>query len=294
MKQLFTFAALSCTMVAVAQPRVVRTAIVKMQTEITFPENFGGPGGGGPPGGGDGGNTVIMGGPGGMESSSTLYYTPDHSKLESTSDFGNNIVISDRKEKKTTTLIEAMGKKTGFYSTEEDEAVMRNRMDSIRNARRDSLQKLGIPIAAPAAPEIVYSDETKKIAGYTCKKAVIKTRDRQGAVNESTVWYCPEFKMGEGFSFTGGRGGFMGGPMMGGLNGLDKIEGFPMEYSMSRNNGMKMHMTVTKVQLDAAIDDKTFEVPKGYELKSMKDMQGRDGRMMIRIGGPGGPGGPNN
>jgi hypothetical protein len=289
MKPYLTIAILLLTGWASAQPRVVKSAIVKMQTEITFPENFGGPGGGGPPGGGDGGNVVIMGGPGGMESSSTLYYTPDRTKLESTSDFGNNIVISDRKEKKTTTLIEAMGKKTGFYSTEEDEAAMRNRMDSARNARRDSLQKLGLPIAAPSTPEILYSEETKQIAGYTCKKAVIRTKDRQGAVNESTVWYCPEFKMGEGFSFGGGRGGMMGGPMMGGLNGLDKIEGFPMEYSMSRSNGMKMHMTVTKVQLDAAIDDKTFEVPKGYELKSMKDMQGRDGRMMFRIGGPGGP-----
>jgi hypothetical protein len=295
MKHLLSVAALLLTGSAIAQPRVVKSAIVKMQTEITFPENFGGPGGGGPPGGGDGGgNTVIMGGPGGMEANSTLYYTVDRSKLESTSDFGNNIVISDRKEKKTTTLIEAMGKKTGFYSTEEDEAAMRNRMDSARNARRDSLQKMGLPIAAPAKPEIVYTEETKKIAGYTCKKALIRTKDRQGTVNESTVWYCPEFKMGEGFSFGGGRGGFMGGPMMGGMNGLENIDGFPMEYSMSRNNGMKMHMTVSKVQLDAAIDDKTFEVPKGFELKSMKDMQGRDGRMMIRIGGPGSPGGPNN
>ena len=83
----------------------------------------------------------------------------------------------------------------------------------------------------------------------------------------------------------------MGG-MMGGGQGMDKIDGFVMEYGFARTNGMKVHMTVSKVQLDASIDDKTFEVPKGFDIKNIKDMQGRDGRMMFRIGSPGG--GPNN
>jgi hypothetical protein len=60
-----------------------------------------------------------------------------------------------------------------------------------------------------------------------------------------------------------------------------------MEYQMERNNGMKMHMTVTKVQLDAVIDDKTFEIPKGYDIKPLKEMQGGDGRMIMRMGGGG-------
>ena len=294
MKQLLTLTSLVLALGAFAQPKVVKSAIIKMQSEITFPENFspGGPGGGGPPGGGDGGgNTIVMGGPGGMENSSTMYYTADRSKLESTSDFGNTTVITDRKEHKTTTLIEAMGRKTGFFSTEEDEAAMRARMDSMRASRRDSLEKLGLNFAPPAGPEIVYSEETKKIAGYTCKKAIIKNKDRQGKVNETTVWYTPEFKMGEGYMIGGRGGGFIGG-MMGGGQGMDKIEGFVMEYAFARTNGMKVHMTVSKVQLDASIDDKAFEIPKGFDIKNVKDMQGRDGRMMFRIGG--GPGGPNN
>ena len=294
MKQTFTLIALILGLCTSAQPRVVKSAIVKMQSEITFPENFspGGPGGGGPPGGGDGGgNVIMMGGPGGMENSSTMYYTIDRSKLESTSDFGNNTIIMDRKEHKTTTLIEAMGRKTGFFSTDEDEAAMRARMDSMRAARRDSLGKMGLNIAPPAGPEIAYSEETKKIAGYNCKKAVIRNKDRQGGVTENTVWYTPEFKMGEGYMIGGRGGGFMGG-MIGGAQGLDKIDGFVMEYAFARPNGMKVHMTVSKVQLDASIDDKTFEVPKGFDIKNIKDMQGRDGRMMFRIGSPGG--GPNN
>jgi hypothetical protein len=32
-------------------------------------------------------------------------------------------------------------------------------------------------------------------------------------------------------------------------------------------------MTVAKVQLDANIDDKVFEIPKGFDLKPITDMQ---------------------
>jgi hypothetical protein len=262
-----------------AQVKVVDKAIIKMKTEITFPENMGG----NSPGEGD--RVMMMGGAGGMEANTTMYYRGDMSKVESTSDFGNNIIITDKKNKKTTTLTEAMGRKFGFYSTEEDEKAMRSRMDSSRNARRDSLEKAGIPVSKPAKPEVEYINETKKIAGYTCKKAILKSKNQRGEVNSTIVWYCPDFKMADGFSLGGGAG--RGMMAMAGVNGLDQIEGFPMEYQMERNNGMKMHMTVTKVQLDAVIEDKVFEIPKGYDIKPMSEMQGGDGRMIMRMGNGG-------
>ena len=268
-----------------AQPRRVEKAIVQMKTEMQFPENFGGGPGGGP--GGEGGERVmIMGGPGGMESSMTAYYRGDFTKIESKSDFGNNTVIIDHGQKKTTTLIEAMGRKTGFYSTEADEEAMRARGDSMRKARRDSLQQAGVPIGAPRKPDIEYLDETKKIAGYTCKKALVKTRDQRGETNVTIVWYCPDFTVSGGMMGRGGGGGFMRGGMgMMGMNGLEDLPGFPMEIQMERNNGMKVHTVVTSVKLDASIDDKVFAIPKGYDIKPLKDMQGRDGRVMMRIGG---------
>jgi hypothetical protein len=57
-----------------------------------------------------------------------------------------------------------------------------------------------------------------------------------------------------------------------------------MEIQMERSNGMKVHTVVTSVKLDASIEDKVFEIPKGYDLKPMKDMQGGDGRVMFRMG----------
>ena len=287
MKQIFSISAcLLLATAAFAQPKVVEKAIVKVKTEIIFPENFsgGGPGGGGGSRGGGGGD---MGGftmPREMETNSTMYYTPNYMRVESLTDFGNNIVITDRVNKKTTTLIEAMGRKTGFVSTDAEAEAQRARMDSMRNLRRDSLAALGISFKENK-PELIYSDETKKVSGITCKKVTLKSIGQNGQVSENVIWYNPDFKIAAtSTAASANPGGFGGGSgrmsMMGGsIPGLDLINGFPMEYEMVRGNGFKMHMTVLKVQPDAQIDDKTFEVPKGFDIKPM----GQGGDMMRTI-----------
>lgn len=273
---------------SVAQQKIVDRAIVRSKTEITFPQN---------PnrqadGDGDGG-----GFPAGMESKNTVFFTKDFVKTFNETDFGNNTVIIDKQNKKTTTIIEAMGRKTGYYSTEADEAEMRKkmqqRMDSMRQARGGQNNQNN---TTPLEVEIVKTEETKKIAGQTCKKAILKTKSRQGEVSEITVWYTPDFKMAEGYPASGnagigggGRGfsgGFGGGNRMGlgGLAGLDKIEGFVMGYEMSRPNGFAMIMEVTKIELNTEIPAKTFEVPKGVELKPASEMQNM---FMARPGRPG-------
>jgi outer membrane lipoprotein-sorting protein len=267
--------------ISTAQPKVIDRAIVKAKTEITFPDNFGN-------------STTITNDNGGgsftmprdMETTSTMFYTPDFMKIESLSDFGNNIVITDRKNKKTTTLIEAMGRKTGFFSTDAEAEDQKARMDSIRNLRKDSLATLGITFS-DNKPELVYVDEVKKISGVECKKVIIKSRGQNGAITENTIWYDPQFKLATGSTASSASGGFGGGrgmmSMGGGIAGLDQIEGFPMEYEMVRGNGFKLHMTVLSVKVDATIEDKVFEIPKGFEIKPMGSMPGREGlRVMFR------------
>lgn len=282
MRKLPFFLLLGLTLQASAQ-RVVNKAIVKMNTQITFPESWGG---GGPGGGGGDDNAMRM--PRDIETAMTIFFKGDQTKIESASDFGKNYTFIDRKEKKTTTLMEAMGRKMGFYSTDAEAENMQKRMDSARALRRDSLEKMGLRFS-DGGPEIVYTEEAKKIAGVDCKKAIIKTKDRQGQVSETAVWYAPEFTMGPGFamnSSSGQGGGGMRGAMSMTMPGLDKLKGFPMEYETTRQNGMKVFMTVTKVQLEADIDDKTFEIPKGYDIKPMSEMGGQGGmRMMFRSGG---------
>jgi len=294
MKKILSVLALFSSGMLMAQPKLVKSAIIKMKTEITFPENFtpGGPGGG--PGGGGGGEGMSFTMPRDMETNTTMYYTPDFMRTESLSDFGNNVVIVDRVNKKTTTLIEAMGRKTGFFSTDADAEAQRARQDSMRNLRRDSLAALGLTFR-DNKPELIYSDETKKVSGVVCKKVTIKSIGQGGQVSENVVWYNPEFKIDPnstkasanpgGFGGGGGRGGGM--MMGGGIAGLDLIEGFPMEYEMTRGNGFKIHMTVLKAQPDASIDAKTFEIPKGFDIKPASSMQGEGGgmRMIFRNGG---------
>jgi hypothetical protein len=268
--------------ISFAQPKVVEKAIVKVKTEMTFPENFGN--GGGPGGGGEGGGFSM---PRDMETNTTMYYTPDFMKVESMSDFGNNVVITDRKNKKTTTLIEAMGRKTGFFSTDAEAEAMKAKTDSMKQLRRDSLQALGLTFR-DNKPELVYTEETKKISGVNCKKVIIKSKGQNGAVTENIVWFNPEFKMATTSTAAGNTGGGFGGgrgmmSMAGGIPGLELIEGFPMEYEMVRGNGFKIHMTVMKVQPDASIDDKIFEIPKGFDLKPMSSMQGGPGEGMRMI-----------
>jgi len=247
----------------------VRTAIVKSTTEITFPDNSAA-----------GGEDEPRPFAGGVESSNTVHYTPDFVKTFNQTDFGNNTVIIDKKNKKTVTIIEAMGRKTGYYSTPEDEEQRRKRMDSLRQAgggRNRSEEN------ARGEVEIVNTTETKKIAGYTCKKVILKSKSGNGETNETIVWFTPDLKMpadypAAGMSAPGGRGfsGSFGGgarPGFGSLAGLDKIEGFVMGYEMSRPNGFSMKMEVKKIEVDPEIKEKIFEVPRGTELKPISEMQ---------------------
>ncbi|HRP58533.1 hypothetical protein [Agriterribacter sp.] len=275
LKRLFTGLILlgACTTTGFAQQKTAERAIVKSKTEIIFPQNIN------RSAGGDDEGNAGFGGPGGMESKSTVYFKGDLIKTHNESDFGNTMVIVDKRNRRTTTLREAMGRKTGFYSTEEDEEAMRKSMearrDSIRQTRGQSVSNAANATTPEA--EIVATSETKKIAGYNCKKAIIKTKSRQGEINETIVWYTPDFKI-PGYPEAGNTGGGFGRGMRGqrggfGIAGLDKIDGFIMGYDVSRSNGFKMHMEVTKVELDPVIDDKVFEVPKGYDIKPLSEMQ---------------------
>ncbi|MBX3241342.1 MAG: hypothetical protein KIT80_17665 [Chitinophagaceae bacterium] len=277
----FLFIGLLFSTVLFAQ-KVVERAIVKSVTEITFPQNNNNA-----PGGDDDAPRPFGGG---MESTNTVYYRGDFIKTFNQTDFGNNTVIIDKKNNKTITIMEAMGRKTGYYSTPEDEELMRKRMDSLRQAGGGANRQIQ---RREGEPEIVETEETRKIAGYNCKKTIIRTKANNGEVNETIVWYTPDLKMPAeypqaGMSAPGGGRGFAasfgGGSRGGGIGipALNKINGFVMGYEMSRPNGFSMKMEVKKIEVDPEIKDKVFEVPKGTELKPISEMQ--------NMFGPGGPG----
>ena len=95
-------------------------------------------------------------------------------------------------------------------------------------------------------------DETKKIAGYICKKAIITDSDD----NEIEYWYTADLKLTvEG---------------QGNANGL--IPGIALAFSIDKR-GMTMSYTASSVE-DKISDDVNFDVsiPEGYEEMTMEEM----------------------
>lgn len=260
---------LSITLVQAQQ--VVNEATVQMKIETTSPTNDATP-----PVTNDGEGRVMMRfGEG--EIKSKLLFKNGMTKIESDMGMGVSQMIIDSKEKKTTTLFEAMGRKMGFYTTDADMQRM-----IAGGPGADSTRQQRMP--QPFSPEVFieYLSDVKKIAGMECKKALIRYKDRRGQEVQQEVWYSPAFMFGEGFRIRDVM-------RMANIPGLEKLKGFPMEFEMVRQNGAKVHYQVTKVDLNAKVDDKIFLIPKDYDVKSMSEMNqggGRNGfQMRINNGG---------
>jgi GLPGLI family protein len=102
--------------------------------------------------------------------------------------------------------------------------------------------------------EVTFSDETKTIEGYNCKKAILT--DEEG--NESVFWYTEEIsisKRGQNF-----------------MN--EEIPGMAMQYDMN-NNGIKMTMTVSKIEKSLNDSKSLFDmtVPSGYKIMTPEEMK---------------------
>jgi GLPGLI family protein len=95
--------------------------------------------------------------------------------------------------------------------------------------------------------DVSITNETKVIEGYTCKKALVT--DEEGTI--STFWFTEDIyaaKKGQSYLSS-------------------DVPGFPMQFEMN-NNGMKMMMTVTKVETKLASKSSdlfNMSVPEGYK-----------------------------
>lgn len=103
--------------------------------------------------------------------------------------------------------------------------------------------------------EITFTDETKDVTGYKCKKALMTSEDGF----ESVFWYTEEIMVSKkGQSY---------------LN--EEIPGFPMQFEIN-NQGMKMTMTVTSVEdkLDKKKSSSFFDmtIPSGYKEMTLEEL----------------------
>jgi hypothetical protein len=264
MKQLSaTLLVLLCFLGVNAQ-EVINEAVLQIKIETAEGDS---PAGAPVPSAGGEGQVMIRIGEGEMKSK--LFLKNGMSRVETDLGAGISTLLYDSKTKITTTLFEIMGKKMGFYTTDEEMEKMMVRRDS---------GKQQIQIYKPEVM-IEYLADVKTIAGMVCKKANIRYKNRKGEEAEQIVWYSPDFKLGDGFRLRDIM-------RMVNVPGLDKLKGFPMEFETTRQNGSKVHFTVTKIDLQAKIDDKLFLVPKDYDVKPMSEMGGgRNGEFQIRVNG---------
>ncbi len=200
------------------------------------------------------------------EIKSTIWIKGGLSKTEMDIGFGKSNIYYDAKNKKTTTLFEVMGRKMGFYAT--DDELKRIMSDSSANKNR---------IASRDQDEVMieYISEEKMIAGRMCKKAIIHYKNKANEEKEQLLWYDPGFQLEEGMRFSQlVRGNF--------VPGIQKLKGFPMEMEIKRSNGNISKFKVNRLDTGTTISDNTFVIPPGYDLRPMSEMnQGGRGRFQM-------------
>lgn len=284
MKQLLFFAAIISGSSAMAQPKLANQAIINTTTNIIAPEEeevsnvqFQGQGGGG-------GMARMFSGDG--ETKTVTHVKNDLVKSVSKSEMGRTTSIRDNEKKITTTLFEIMGNKSGFYATDEEMEAGRKSMDSMMRAgaANDTAKRMPRP-AEPPKINISVTDETKKIAGYTCKKAYVITTRILGIKDSSIAWFTPDVKINNVVSTGGGMTSIMsmGSPTSNPMAGFELIEGFVMRFETKMRRNRTMIVEVTKLEIDKEVAEKEFTIPKDFDVKPMSEM-----RNMMRGGGQGG------
>jgi GLPGLI family protein len=99
-------------------------------------------------------------------------------------------------------------------------------------------------------PKIEKTDETKVIAGYTCKKVIMYDENTDANVVLYVTNEIPNLQK----------------------NQFKGVEGMPLEYTISVQ-GLKMTFSATKVE-KKEVKDSIFEIPEGYTKMNADSMNG--------------------
>jgi GLPGLI family protein len=169
-----------------------------------------------------------------MPKESVTYFNGGNTRTELTAGYGTTIILYDNEKKEMYYCMDMMGKKSAVKSTEAD-------MEKEK--------------AEAGEYDVKLSDETKKIAGYTCKKATVTMKKD---ANTFDVWYTPDLPHDQN-----------------GRNAWKGIDGFPMEFTIDRKTqggSIKMKLTCTKIEKISVPDDK-FKVPDGFTVMTQDEMK---------------------
>lgn len=155
----------------------------------------------------------------------TVKFKNDYSNAEMVAGFGmaSMSFVSDPKKSEFTSMVNLIGQK--YYSLMPMEDVMKN---------NHFLPEY----------EVKETKETKEIAGYKCKKAILQFKDTTKPIE---VWYTKEIRFkNPNWS-----------------NVYYKIDGVLMEYTLKKF-GLELHFVASSVNA-AKIDDTIFKLQPDYK-----------------------------
>ena len=167
-----------------------------------------------------------------MPKEMTVYFKDGKSRGEMDMMGGKVVSITDSKAGETISCMDIMGKKQAIKTTKADAEKEKAKMGDY---------------------DVKITDETKDIAGYKCKKAVITYKDKKDASGSMDVWFTNELEASnsEKYSWKG-------------------IDGYMMEFAVDQR-GMSMKFSCTEVKKESVSDD-MFKIPEGYTVMTQDEM----------------------
>ena len=160
------------------------------------------------------------------------------SRTELIMSMGNQIAINDYSDKTVIDLIDVMGQKYATKKTSQD------------------IEK---EIAKEPAAKVEVTNETKVIAGYNCKKAIVTT-EQDGEKTTYEVFYTTEI---------GGKGANFDNPL------YKDIDGVMMEFII-KTPQVTMKFSASTVE-KKSISSKDFEIPADYKLTTIEELKTKFG-----------------
>jgi hypothetical protein len=164
----------------------------------------------------------------------TMFIGDDKVKTEMFTQMGTQGSVVDLTKKIQISLINMMGQKYAI---------------------RQSAEEIAQEAASEGEMDVTITDETMEIAGYTCRKAIVKGAKESDPV--FTAWFTDVLTAPDNINFTN--------PI------FKQIKGVMLKYDMEAGQGMKMTMTAIEVE-KMKVKEKEFEIPEGYQETTQEEM----------------------
>ncbi len=171
----------------------------------------------------------------------TIYFKNDLSRIDMNSSMGSTYIISDFVKKELIVLMDMLNQKFAIKQSQDE--ISKNETELRKNGKMPEFK-------------IVESKETKIIAGYKCKKAIVQytLNGKQEQMICFYTEYLPQINTGTDNM------------------ALKEIKGFLMEYNINQN-GIEMRIVANNINAQI-VDDKLFLIPDDYKIITQEEISG--------------------